>query len=150
MSEAKSMPELEIELRNQKDMLEAVNDSQPKGPTKEQKKLFNQILSKYRAVYAYNRADTDLDTLVRVLKPSGLLRNAIMRIDRWAYYKPGAASDAKLKVWVTEDVRGLFSKSLTNRLISTSRNAWNLVVFVKFIIVGEDGILIEEKDDDNG
>lgn len=147
MSEKISMPVLEIKLRTQKDMLQAVIDSQPKGPTSEQKKQLNQLTSKYKSVYAYNRADTDKETLVRLIKSSCLLTKAIMKADRWVYQGPSVSMDAKIKIWVTPDVKSVFIESLVNRLTAAARNTWNLVVFVKFIIVGDDGLLIEEEDD---
>lgn len=147
MSALSFMELLALDLENEIGILELRIESQGIKPTPSQKKLISHLSIKLRAVRDYNTANTNKMVLVDNLGAVGLLANTLTHLDRWKYMRGNVSHDAKLRAWVTKESRALFRDTIMNRLISALRKNYHEVVFVQFIILGDGGLLTEEKDE---
>ena len=99
------------------------------------------------AIDLYNRANTNHDEFIAKIGAVGLLANALNSMEKWYYQRGSSCMDCHIKIWIKKNPRPLFTTNSINRLLSLLHKNYSTVVLVKFIIVCDDGRLLEEKDD---
>jgi hypothetical protein len=103
--------------------------------------------SQLNALDLFQKANTNHDEFIKKIGAHGLLANALRNMEKWYYQRGSSCVDIHLKIWVTEANRKLFTVNSINRLLSLLHKNYRDVVLVRFVIVDEDGFLMEEKDD---
>lgn len=103
--------------------------------------------SQLNALDLFQRANTNHEEFIKKIGAHGLLANALRNMEKWHYQRGGCSMDCHLKIWVTPQNRPLFTVNSINRLLSLLHKNYRDVVLVRFVIVDEDGYLVEEKDD---
>lgn len=115
---------------------------------KKKKPTFDKLSqSQLNALDLFQRANTNHEEFIKKIGARGILANALRSMEKWYYQRGTCYMDCHLKVWVTPQNRPLFTVNCINRLLSLLHKNYRDVVLVRFVIVDEDGFLMEEKDE---